>query len=32
LQKVGAVRWQDEVENFSEIEQILKQNNFTQYL
>jgi hypothetical protein len=32
LKKVGAVRWQDEVENFSEIEQLLKQNNFTQYL
>ena len=32
LKKVGAVRWQDEVENFSEIEQLLKQNNFTRYL
>jgi hypothetical protein len=32
LKKVGAVRWQDEVENFSEIEQLLKQNNFSQYL
>lgn len=32
LQKVGAGKWQDEVENFSEIEQLLQQNNFTQYL
>jgi hypothetical protein len=32
LKKVGAPRWQDEVENFSEIEHLLKQNNFTQYL
>lgn len=32
LKKVGATRWQDEVINFSEIEQLLKQNNFTQYL
>lgn len=32
LQKVGAGKWQDEVENFSEIENLLKQNNFTQYL
>lgn len=32
LQKVGAARWQDEVENAAEIETLLKQNNFTQYL
>lgn len=32
LQKVGAGKWQDEVENFTEIESLLKQNNFTQYL
>jgi len=32
LKKVGATRWQDEVENFSEIEQLLEQNNFTRYL
>ena len=32
LQKVGATRWQDEVENAAEIESLLKQNNFTQYL
>jgi hypothetical protein len=32
LKKVGAVKWQNEVENYSEIEQLLKQHNFTQYL
>jgi hypothetical protein len=32
LKKVGAIKWQDEVENHAEIEQLLKQNNFTQYL
>ena len=32
LQKVGAGKWQDEVENYAEIETHLKQNNFTQYL
>ena len=32
LKKLRAARWQDEVENFSEIEQLLKQNNFTRYL
>jgi Sulfotransferase family len=32
LKKVGAIKWQDEVENFTEIEQLLKQNNFTEYL
>lgn len=32
LKKVGAVKWQDEVENYTEIEQLLQQNNFTQYL
>lgn len=32
LKKVSAIRWQDEVVNFSEIEQLLKQNNFIQYL
>lgn len=32
LRKVGTGKWQDEVENFSEIERLLKQNNFTQYM
>jgi hypothetical protein len=32
LKKVGAVKWQDEVENYPEIEQLLKQHNFIQYL
>ena len=32
LKKLRAARWQDEVENLSEIEQLLKQNNFTRYL
>jgi len=32
LEKVGAGKWQDEVENYAEIEQLLKQNNFIQYL
>ena len=32
LQKVGAGRWQDEVENYKEIEQLLLQNNFTEYI
>lgn len=32
LKKVGVGKWQDEVENYQEIEQLLKQNNFTQYL
>lgn len=32
LNKVGAGKWQDEVENYKEIEALLKQNNYTQYL
>lgn len=32
LKKVGSVKWQDEVENFTEIEQLLHQHSFSQYL
>ncbi|HRI20071.1 MAG TPA: hypothetical protein PLA68_03935, partial [Panacibacter sp.] len=32
LKKVGAARWQDEVENYKEVEQLLQQNNFAEYI
>lgn len=32
LKKLGAVKWQEEVENAAEIERLLKENNFSQYL
>lgn len=32
LKKIGARRWQEEVENADEIETLLKQNNYAQYL
>lgn len=32
LKKIAAANWQNEVENYKEIEQLLQQNNFSKYL
>ena len=32
LKKVGADKWQNEVENYKEVEALLQQNNFSEYI
>jgi len=32
LKKISAQRWQDEIENYTEVEKLMRQNGFEKYL